>query len=107
SRLSTHANLGTLDTAQGLTQLLTGNALVVLCQASVTGLFAAAASLAVSWFSPNTRGKITAENSLLLCASSVITSIIANALLATLIILVVVVSRKWRVNPGKCVFSSR
>ncbi len=45
SRLSTHANLGTLNTYSELKSLLFGNAAVVQYQDSTVGLFAAIASL--------------------------------------------------------------
>lgn len=101
SRLSTHANLGTLDAWSGTVKLLTGNYLVVLCQAAHTGLFAALASLGMAWFGLETWHRVNWENTLLLCASSIVTSLVANALLATLIITVIVTARKCRLNPGK------
>ncbi len=110
SRLSTHANIGTLDTWQGLKTIMTGNMLVVQCQASTVGLFAALASLAMSTIKKKTRQTITLDSALMLASGSVITSIIANSILATVISIVIITARKFRINPGKsllfvyCVF---
>lgn len=100
SRLSTQANLGRLDHWTGLREIVGGNLLVVQCQASTVGLFAAATSLVVSTLKEKSRNAITQKSVLLLCASSVITSIISNTLLATLIGTVIIVARKFRINPG-------
>lgn len=99
SRLSTHANLGTLDTWAGLSSIMLGNFLVVECQASTVGLFAALASLLMSTLKEETRNKITMENSLLIASSSVVTSIITNTVLATVIAIVIILSRRFRINP--------
>ena len=101
SRLSTHANLGTLDTWSGLKSILLGNLLVVQCQASTVGLFAALASLLMSSLQASTRQSITLSNALLLSSGSVLTSVIANSILATVISIVIVGARRFRVNPGK------
>ena len=100
SRLSTHANLGTLDTWSGLFSIMLGNILVVQCQSSTVGLFAALSSLLMSTFKSTTRNAITIEKSLLLASGSVVASIISNTLLSTVISIVIVVSRKFRINPG-------
>ncbi|XP_017493698.1 PREDICTED: solute carrier family 41 member 1-like [Rhagoletis zephyria] len=99
SRLSTHANIGTLDTWQGLKTIMTGNMLVVQCQASTVGLFAALASLAMSTIKKKTRQTITLDSALMLASGSVITSIIANSILATVISIVIITARKFRINP--------
>ena len=101
SRLSTQANLGRLDHWDGISTVLFANMMVVQCQASTVGLFAAFASILMSTFQEKTRDKITWENTLLLCSSSVITSVIANTLLASLISVVILVARRFKINPGK------
>ncbi len=101
SRLSTHANLGTLDTWHGLKTILTGNMLVIQCQASTVGLFAALASLAMSTIKEETRDAITLDNVLVLASGSMITSIIANSLLATVISIVIIMARRFKINPGE------
>jgi solute carrier family 41 len=104
SRLSTHSNLGTLDTYSELKSLLFGNAAVVQCQASTVGLFAAIASLAMSYMTGTHKNEITFNNILLLSASSVITSTLANILLATSISIIIVVARRFNINPGMIFF---
>lgn len=104
SRLSTHSNLGTLDEFDKLKSMVTANSAVVLCQSATVGLFAAFASLAMYYMtgaSDKMADDLTiAKLILLLCASSVATSIVANTLLATAITSVIVISRKIGVNPG-------
>ena len=100
SRLSTQANLGRLDDWDTRISVLSGNMLVVQCQAAALGLFAALASLLMSTFNTSTREAISLETALLLCSSSVVTSVIANTILATLISIVILVARKFRINPG-------
>jgi solute carrier family 41 len=92
--------LGTLDTYSELKSLLFGNAAVVQCQASTVGLFAAIASLVMSYMTGTHKNEITFNNILLLSASSVITSILENTLLATSISVVIVVARRFSINPG-------
>ena len=109
SRLSTHANLGTLDKFPQLKSMIVGNSAVVLCQASTVGLFAAFASLGM-YYSTGNRDSIGSDLTitkliLLLCASSVATSVVANTLLATAISLVIITARKVNINPGNSLFS--
>jgi solute carrier family 41 len=100
SRLSTHANLGTLDTYSELKSIIIGNSAVVQCQASTVGLFAAIASLVMSYITSSHKNSPTFNDMLLLSASSVISSVLANTLLATTITIVIVVARKININPG-------
>jgi cation transporter-like permease len=100
SRLSTHSNLGTLDNFSDAKSLVIGNAAVVLCQASTVGIFAAFASLLVSYITNTSRESITPMNILLLTSSAATTSIIVNSLLATLLNVIIITARKLRVNPG-------
>jgi cation transporter-like permease len=100
SRLSTHANLGTLDNFSDAKSLVIGNAAVVLCQASTVGIFAAFASLFMSYITNTSRESITPMNILLLTASAATTSIIVNTILGTILNVIVITSRKLRINPG-------
>ena len=75
--------------------------LVVQCQASTVGLFAAFASLTMSAMRESTRQKINYENALMLASGSVVTSIMANTILSTVITIVIIMARKFRINPGK------
>jgi len=101
SRLSTQANLGRMDTWSGIKEIMFGNVLVVQCQSSTVGLFAAFASVVISSIQQSTRNSISFDNVIVLAVSSVVTSMIANTLLMTTISLVIIIARKFRVNPGK------
>ena len=100
SRLSTQANLGRLDHWKDIRSIFGGNMLVIQCQSSTVGMFAALLALVMSVFQHHTLETITWESSMLLCASAVVTSIIANTLLATLIALVILAARRFNINPG-------
>ena len=100
SRLSTQANLGRMDSWHGIRDIVFGNFMVIQCQASTVGLFAAICSLAISAIREETRQKISTDSIILLCSTSVVTSIIANTLIATMIIIVILVARRLRINPG-------
>jgi cation transporter-like permease len=100
SRLSTHSNLGTLDNFSDAKSLVIGNAAVVLCQASTVGIFAAFASLFMSYITNTSRESITPMNVLLLTSSAATTSIIVNIILGTVLNVIVITSRKLKVNPG-------
>nr|XP_046918261.1 solute carrier family 41 member 3-like [Dermatophagoides farinae] len=99
SRLSTQANLGRMDSWHGIRDIVFGNFMVIQCQASTVGLFAAICSLAISAIREETRQKISTDSIILLCSTSVVTSIIANTLIATIIIIVILVARRLRINP--------
>lgn len=105
SRLSTHANLGTLDRRSSLKEILIGNFLLVECQASTVGLFAGLMALLMSTLKEATRATITIDSVLLLCSSAMVTSIIANSFLAVLISIVIIIARKFNINPGECLSS--
>jgi cation transporter-like permease len=110
SRLSTHANLGTIDNFSDAKSLVIGNAAVVLCQASTCGIFAAFASLFMSYITNTSRESITPMNILLLTSSAATTSIIVNIILATTLNIIIITSRKLKINPGikfRIFFSSK
>nr|XP_027196683.1 solute carrier family 41 member 1-like [Dermatophagoides pteronyssinus] len=99
SRLSTQANLGRLDKWHSIYDIIFGNIMVVQCQASTVGLFAAICSILISSVREETREKLTYDSIILLCSSSVLTSIIANTLIASIIIIVIIVARRLGINP--------
>lgn len=100
SRLSTKANLGRLDDWNGIREIISANFMVIQCQSSTVGLFAALCSLAVSTIRKKTRDKINWDSILLLCSTSIVTSIISNTIIAFMIIMVVLLARRLRINPG-------
>ncbi len=98
SRLSTHSNLGHMDSAKELKSIITGNMALVQCQASVVGLIAPLFAIALS-FITNAKNDISFDEVIIVTASSVITANIANLLLGTLMCVVITLSRRFHVNP--------
>lgn len=103
SRLSTQANLGRLDKWQSICDIVFANFMVIQCQASTVGLFSAFCSLAISTIREETRKVITWNLIVLVCSTSVLTSVISNTLIAIMIIIVILVARRLRINPGKSI----
>lgn len=103
SRLSTQANLGRLDKWQNICDIVFANFMVIQCQASTVGLFSAFCSLAISTIREETRKVITWNLIVLVCSTSVLTSIISNTLIAIMIIIVILAARRLRINPGKSI----
>lgn len=93
SRLSTHANLGDLDTTKGKRSIIFGNMALVQCQASSVGFVAPFVALVLSMVSEENRG-ISFKEIVLLTSSSVITANLANLLLGTVMCFTVVACRK-------------
>jgi len=98
SRLSTHANLGDMDTASSRKKLLMGNIALIQCQASTVGFVAPLIALGLSLISEHER-LLSWKEVILLVASSVITANVANLILGSLMCGVVLMSRKYGVNP--------
>uniref|UniRef100_A0A6P6YB30 Solute carrier family 41 member 1-like n=1 Tax=Dermatophagoides pteronyssinus TaxID=6956 RepID=A0A6P6YB30_DERPT len=99
SRLSTNANLGRMDTWKDIGQVVGGNFLVIECQSILMSLFAAFMSLLISTIRETTRDKITLETTFILCAGSVISSILANTLIASIVTILVIIGRRININP--------
>lgn len=96
SRLSTHANLGHLDTKKQKLSLITGNLALILCQAIVVGFLASLAAVIFGWVP---KGKINIKHALLLCASSVVTAFGASFALGFVMVGVIMSSRYFHINP--------
>ncbi|KAK5639106.1 hypothetical protein RI129_011598 [Pyrocoelia pectoralis] len=96
SRLSTHANLGNMDTAHQQWSLIIGNLALIQCQALVVGFLASLAAVVLGWV-PN--GEFNTEHALLLCASSVVTASGASFILGLVMVGVILFSRKFNINP--------
>lgn len=96
SRLSTHANLGHLDSHKQKLSLITGNLALILCQAIVVGFLASLAAVIFGWIP---RGELNIQHALLLCASSIVTAFGASFVLGVVMIGVVIFSRKFNINP--------
>ncbi|OWF35301.1 Solute carrier family 41 member 2 [Mizuhopecten yessoensis] len=96
SRLSTQANLGNLDSKKEMWSLICGNMALVQAQAIVVGFLASMVAMIMGWIP---QGKFDLYHGLLLCASSMFTAAVASFVLGAVMVGVVVVSRKVKINP--------
>lgn len=99
SRLSTHANLGDLDSKADRGKLISGNLALVQCQSSTVGFLAPMIALAISYINPDEDDILTFHEAILLMAASVITANIANLILSLVMFAVIFVCRQMDVNP--------
>ena len=100
SRLSTAANLKTLDDRQQARSIILGNLALVQCQALVISLLVSIVAILFNWIP---RGEFVWFDTLLLCSSSMLTASIASAVLGCLMVGVVLISRKLGINPDNVV----
>nr|XP_022915369.1 solute carrier family 41 member 1-like [Onthophagus taurus]XP_022915370.1 solute carrier family 41 member 1-like [Onthophagus taurus] len=96
SRLSTHANLGHLDTRQQQISLIFGNLALIQCQAIVVGFLASIAAVIFGWVPT---GEFNLQHTLILCASSIGTAFTASLILGLIMVGVILVSRHFHINP--------
>jgi len=96
SRLSTQANLGNMDNPRSQWNMTIGNLALVQCQAIVVGFLASLAAVLMGWLYD---GEFDLNHSLVLCTSSVLTASIASFALGVVMVLVIVMSRHFKVNP--------
>ncbi|KAI1290945.1 Solute carrier family 41 member 2 [Halotydeus destructor] len=75
SRLSTHANLGHLETGMDQWRMATGNIALIQCQATVVAFLAAMFAVIMDWLP---EGDFDIRHALLLCAASLLTASIAT-----------------------------
>lgn len=95
-RMSTQANLGRMETRSAQLSIAGGNLALIQCQATVAGLVAALLAIAKSFVS---NGSMVPANVLTLAAGAVLTAALASIVLASVMVLVVVVCRRFRLNP--------
>ncbi|GFU74034.1 solute carrier family 41 member 1 [Trichonephila clavipes] len=96
SRISTLANLGSIDTPREQWRMAFGNVCLLQCQSLVLGLIASVFASVVGWIR---EGELNVHNILLLSSSSLVTASAASFLLGSITIFVVVFSRKININP--------
>ncbi|GIX72493.1 solute carrier family 41 member 1 [Caerostris extrusa] len=96
SRISTLANLGSIDTSREQWRMALGNVCLLQCQSLVLGLIASAFASVVGWIR---EGELNFHNVLLLATSSLVTASAASFVLGSITIFVVVFSRKININP--------
>uniref|UniRef100_A0A0C9R820 Slc41a2_3 protein n=1 Tax=Fopius arisanus TaxID=64838 RepID=A0A0C9R820_9HYME len=96
SRLSTHANLGHMDTSSEQWTLIIGNLALIQCQAMVVGLLASLAAVILGWIP---EAQFDVHHGLLLCASALVTASVASFLLGLVMVAVILLSRRMNINP--------
>ncbi|XP_018017979.1 solute carrier family 41 member 1 isoform X2 [Hyalella azteca] len=96
SRLSTHANMGHLDKADDCISMIAGNLALIQCQAIVVGFLASVAAVIMGWI-PG--GEFNFLHALLLCAGALVTASFASFILGLVMVAVILVSRRCRINP--------
>ncbi|XP_066598302.1 solute carrier family 41 member 1-like [Prorops nasuta] len=96
SRLSTHANLGHMDSKKQQWNLIVGNLALIQCQAMVVGLLASLAAVILGWV-PEAQFDI--HHGLLLCASSLVTASVASFVLGLIMVAVILLSKQMNINP--------
>lgn len=96
SRISTLANLGSIDTSKERWSMALGNVCILQCQSLVLGLIASVFASIVGCFR---EGELNFHNVLLLSSSSLLTASLASFALGSLTIFVVIFSRKVNINP--------
>lgn len=96
SRLSTAANVGNMDCAVRQWKLIGGNLALVQVQATVVGALAAFAAVIMGWILD---GEFNIHHATLLCASSLVTASLASLILGSVMVGVVLCSRKCNINP--------
>lgn len=96
SRISTLANLGTIDTSKEQWRMALGNICILQCQSLVLGLIASAFASIVGCIR---EGELNVHNVLLLSSSSLVTASVASFILGSITITVVIFSKKVNINP--------
>ncbi|CAL1297109.1 unnamed protein product [Larinioides sclopetarius] len=96
ARISTQANLGQLDSFREQWKMTYGNMALVQCQATIVAFVASIFAIVVDVVQEN---NFDVHHALLLCASSLITAVIASLVLGFITIGVVLSSRKLHINP--------
>lgn len=100
SRLSTHLNLGNMEESEKKYKILTGNVCLVQCQASGVGFVASLITVVLTiLLSDNSFNENTLESILVLTSSSVLTANVANLILGSLMISVIIVAKRFKLNP--------
>lgn len=96
ARLSTQANLGNMDTAAECAAMAAGNMALIQCQATVVAFLASLFAVLMGYL---TESHFDSAQAVMLCASSMVTASVASLLLGSLMVGVVILARKWHLNP--------
>ncbi|KAH7937197.1 hypothetical protein HPB49_008673 [Dermacentor silvarum] len=95
-RMREQANLGNMDTLREQWKSASGNMALVQCQATVVSLLASLFAVMMGFI---TERHFDMRNALMLCASSLVTASVASLVLGSVMIGVVILSRKHHINP--------
>ena len=90
------ANLGKMDDREDCISIIISNLALVQCQGIVVGFVASVVAIVMDLLS---NGIFDFDESLLLCASAIVTASIASFALGLVMVGVIIVSRKCRINP--------
>jgi len=96
SRLSTQANMGRMDSKEQMVTVVVSNVALIQVQAIVVTFLASGFAMILAWIP---RGEIDWGHAALLCASSLTTASLASFILSGIMIIVILLSRKYDVNP--------
>ncbi|CAB3406510.1 unnamed protein product [Caenorhabditis bovis] len=96
SRLSTLANLGHMDSSKQRKDVVIANLALVQVQATVVAFLASAFAASLAWIS---NGDFDWAHGALMCASSLATACSASLVLSLLMVIVIVASRHYNINP--------
>merc|ERR1719445_1103002 len=96
SRLSTACNLGRLEWGGESARMILGNLVLVQCQGIVVGFLASVVGMMMDWIP---EGKFNIEHALLLCASAMVTASIASLVLGLVMVLVILLARRFKCDP--------
>jgi len=97
SRLSTHANLGDLDTLEQTVVMGSANLALIQVQGVVVGALASVIAMLMAWLGDWER--VDLAKALLMCTSSVVTASLASFILGIVMVIVIAMSRRFSVNP--------
>jgi len=100
SRLSTAANMKVLDEWKSLKSIVFGNMALCQCQALVVSLLVSVVAILFNWI-PD--GELEFLDVLVLCSGSMLTASLASALLGGIMVIVVILSRNFGINPDNVV----
>lgn len=96
SRLSTLANLGSMESKKNKLMYVGGNMLISQCLASLIGCLTSLLAVLIASLQ---NGSFNLEHSLLLIATSVATAAASSCILDSIMVLVILLSRKHGINP--------
>ncbi|ODN02600.1 Solute carrier family 41 member 2, partial [Orchesella cincta] len=98
SRLSTHANLGHMESGKTKWRICFGNLSLIQVQAVVVGFLASCVAILIGFTVPGEKVFVW-RHALLLCTASILTAAIASFVLGLLMVFVILLSTKCNVNP--------